>query len=262
MEALDFATAQFPGEELHRTLAGLRHQAPIRPILFLGSKAWIVTSYAALDAAFRDCQRFPPAAMYKVAIEPVFGRSFLSMDEPEHLQYRRLATPAFRSRAVERYERSGLAELADELIDGFAKDRTVDLVTAFTERFPYLVVSRMMGIPRAMEDAFHRWSTGILNYRGDGAFAKRCASELTAYLLPVLEERRRCPREDVISELIHSELDGRHLTEEEILSHIRMLFPTAGETTHGSIGNLLYALLSATDGWSKWSPNRPTSRGP
>jgi cytochrome P450 len=247
--SIDFALDPFPGPELHSALAALRAQAELAPVTFLGLDAWLVTSYDALDEAFRDSESFPPHLMYQRAIEPVFGRSFLSMDEPDHLTYRRLATPAFRSRAVESFSETGLAALAHELIDTIDPRAPFDLVPAFTERFPYLVISRMLGVPRDMEDQFHRWSIAILEFGRAPDKARESAKALTDYLIPVVAERRRNPQNDVISELVHTEVEGRRLSDEEILSHIRMLFPTGGETTHSSIGNTVYGLLTHDGLW-------------
>ena len=215
----------------------------------------MITTYDVLDAAFRDSIRFPPERIYQQSIEPVFGKTFLSMGEPEHLTYRRLATPAFRSRAVEKFSATGLSELAHDLIDAIDPRNPFDLVREFTERFPYLSIARMLGVPRDMENQFHRWSVEILGYGKDAATSRAIAKALTQYLAPVVEERRKAPKDDVISELVHGEVDGRRLNPDEIFSHIRMLFPTGGETTHSSTGNALYALLTHDGAWEHVADN-------
>ncbi len=248
---VDFALDPLVGARLHEALAALRREGEIVPARYLEMDAWVITTYDALDAAFRDTESFPPHLMYQQAIEPVFGVTFLSMDEPDHLTYRRLAMPAFRSRAIERFSTQGLAALAHELIDAIDPAQPFDLISGFAERFPYLVISRMLGVPRDMEDKFHRWSTEILAFSHDHARARTSAAALSEYLQPVIAERRAHPCDDIISELVAAEVDGRRLTDEEVLSHIRMLFPTGGETTHSSIGNTLYALLSDPQRWDR-----------
>lgn len=158
---------------------------------------------------------------------------------------------AFRSRAIERYERAELAALAHEIVDAIDVDHEIDLVTSFAERFPYLVITRMLGLPHDREEEFHTWALGLLRYTQDRENARRCAEEFTRYLAPVVEDRRRAPREDVIGELVHAEVEGRRLIDEEVYSHVRLLFPTGGETTHGALGNLLYALLSHEGLWEE-----------
>lgn len=75
--------------------------------------------------------------------------------------------------------------------------------------------------------------------------------EFTTYLAPVVEARRSEPRNDVISELIATEVEGRRLTDAEIHAHVRLLFPTGGETTHATLGNLVYALLTHEGAWER-----------
>ncbi len=212
----------------------------------------MIAEHAALLDAFLDTHAFPPHRMYQAAFEPAIGRSFISMeDEEQHRLYRKLATPAFRSRAVAAYEQEGLGALAHELVDRFAAHREVDLVEAFAARFPYLVITRLLGLPREREDAFHDWALALLRNRSDPSRARRAGEELTRFLAPVVEERRRAPCDDVISELVHATVEGRSLRDEEIYAHVRLLFPTGGETTHGSLGNLLWALLDAPQRWQQ-----------
>jgi cytochrome P450 len=249
--ALDFALDELPGEALHRVLHAYRARGPVQPTRFFGAPAFVLTEAKSLGDAFMDEHRFPGHRMYQVSFEPAVGKTFISdPDRASHLTYRKLATPAFRSRAVSSYESSGLASLAHELVDGLAGREAFDLVGDFTARFPYLVISRLLGIPRDREAEFHGWALALFGNRQDPERARQARESLTEFLEPVIADRRRTPREDVISGLIQAEVDGRALTDEEVLSHVRLLFPTGGETTHGSLGNLLYALLTQGDAWS------------
>jgi cytochrome P450 len=251
LESVDFALNELPGDELHRVLASFREHAPVAETRFLGLRSWIITGHEALEAAFKDTERFPPHLMYRASFEPAIGRSFISMDDPEHHAYRKLATPAFRSRAIEDWGREGLAELANELVDEFSGEKEVELLDAFVARFPYLVITRLLGLPREREDEFHAWALGLLRFRDDPQAARRAAAELTAYLAPVVEARRREPQDDVISALVAAEFEGRALSDEEIFAHIRLLFPTGGETTQGTLGNLLHAVLTQEGIWQQ-----------
>ncbi len=238
---MDLATDPFPGAELHRALARLRDAGPVGEVTFAGKTAWLVAGHAALTAAFKDEVSFPAGEWYRRAIEPTQGRTFESMDGAEHHLYRRLATPAFRSRHVARMEASGLAALAHELVDDFADARELDLVAAYTTRFPFLVISRVLGVPRERESEFVGWALGILR------FDAGAARQFTEYLAPAIAERRAEPRDDVLSELLHVEVEGRRLAEEEVVSHIRLLFSAGATTTHDALGNLLWALFTHPD---------------
>lgn len=249
LDEVDFGLQDLPGDALHAALRAFREEGPVRPTRFLGLPAFVVSGYDALLDAFTDDERFPHHLMYKASFEPAIGESFISMPDPRHLLYRKLATPAFRSRAVARYEKEGLTALAHELVDALEGRREVDLMADFAARFPYLVITRLLGLSRDREDEFHAWALALFRFREDPERARQAEKELTAYLAPVVEARRARPRDDVISELVQVEVDGRRLTDAEIHAHVRLLFPTGGETTHGSLGNLLYAVLTRDGAW-------------
>lgn len=252
LDTADFALDAMPGALLHDILRGYRERGPVSRTRFLTIPAFIITGHAELLEAFKDTESFPPHRMYQASFEGAIGKSFISMEDPEqHRIYRKLATPAFRSRAVASYEATGLGALASELVADLGENAAgeIDLVTDYAARLPYLVITRLLGLPRDREDAFHEWALALLRFRDDPVAAAKASEELTGFLAPVVEARRKAPRNDVISELVQAEVEGRALTDEEIYSHVRLLFPTGGETTHGSLGNLLFALLSHQGAW-------------
>ena len=252
LSSIDFALDDLPGDELHQSLRALRETGPVAPTRFLGLPAFILTGHRELLEAFQDTRGFPPHRMYEVSFEGAIGRSFISMADPqEHRVYRKLATPAFRSRAIDRFAESALRDLANELIDELEGNAEGDLVESFCARFPYLVIARLLGLPRARESEFHEWALGLLRFRDDPEAARDASKALTEFLAPVVAKRRREPTGDIISELVGSRVDGRGLSDEEVYAHVRLLFPTGGETTHGSLGNLLSALLSVPERWRR-----------
>lgn len=251
MADVDLYRDPLPGPALHAFLAARRAEGPVVPVTFGGMPALLTTRHDTVAETFRDNGRFPPALAYRVGSEPVVGRTFQSMDDADHRVYRRLATPAFRSRAVARLEATGLADLAHELLDGLHGTTEADLAATFTHRYPFIVIARLLGIPREAEDRFHHWALDMLGLRRDRAGALRAAAAFTDYLGPVLAERRRTPGEDVISELAHAEIEGRRFTDEEIFSHVRLLFAAGATTTHDALGSLLVALLGEGDGWAR-----------
>ncbi|MHA7836765.1 MAG: cytochrome P450 [bacterium] len=237
--SLDFAQEAFPGNDLHLELRRIREQeGPVAQVRFATRPAWIVIGHRALETAFKDEDAFPAGEWYRRSIEPIQGRTFESMDGSEHHLTRRLATPAFRSSAVARMEAEGLSHLAHELIDTFADEGRGDLVSRFTARYPFLVVSRLLGIPTDREQDFVGWALGILS------FDRGAARAFTDFLRPVLQERRSEPRSDVISHLLHEEIEGRRFTDEEVLSHVRLLFSAGATTTHDALASLIWLLLS------------------
>lgn len=241
-----------PGPELHAHLRALRDQGPLVRARFGGQPVFLITTFEGLLEGFRDVDALPPATLYQRSIQQVIGLNFQSMEGDQHRLYRRLATPAFRSRAVERFAAEGMAALAHEVIDRFADQREVDLVPAFTRVFPFVVISRMLGVPREAEADFHRWAWEMLSPPGvarDASF--RATADFTRYLMPTIEARRKEPAEDVISELVQSEAEGKSLTDDEVLSHVKLLFSAGATTTHDSIGSLFHTLLTEGEAYRR-----------
>jgi len=260
--SVDFDTLQLPGIELHQLMDDLRRQAPVVPVTFLGERVWLITDHAHVSAAFRDNNIFPPHTPYKIGIEPVIGETFQSMSGDRHRIFRKLATPTFRPRSVEHIDSDMLISVANELIDTFINQAEVDLISEFTERYPFVVIARLLGIPKEEEEQFHRWVMAILRFRSNPEKAIACRDELWNYLDPVIADRRKHPKEDVISQLIHHEVDDIQMTDEQVKSHVGIMFTAGSSTTHDSLGNILYALLVNNDNWQRVKSNpelRPLS---
>ena len=246
---LDFGIHQFPGEELHQSLTQLREAGPLVETRFMNMPAYAITRYEPLLAAFRDGERFPPERIYQMMFEPICGRTFQTMTGRDHVIRRRLATPAVRADAVRKQDENQIISLANELIDDFPSDGEVDFVKHFTQLFPFIIISRLLGVPRDAEREFHRWAQALLRFAEDHARAVAANAELTAYLQPIVAARRSKPRNDIISDLVHAEVDGKRFTDDEVLSHVRLIFSAGAGTVHDAMGNLFYHLLLRPDLW-------------
>ena len=246
----DFVLDEMPGDTMHALLRACREAGPIVPTRFMGLDARVIAGHEALDEAFRDEVSFPGHRMYQASFEPAVGAS--SSPTPiRRATWTREAGDACvslpRRLPLRRRRHCPARPRLDDLVD---RER-FDLVAGFTARLPYLVITRLLGLPREREDEFHAWALALLTFRDDPERALEAKAALSDFLTPVVAARRAEPREDVISELVTSEVDGRRLTDEEVFSHVRLLFPTGGETTHGSLGNLLSTLLTRDEGWSR-----------
>ena len=118
----NFGSDQLPGDVFHRACAAVRKIGPVVEVPCYGGTALFLTRNEDVVGAFRDNERFPAGAHYKIVIEPVQGLTFESMDGDEHNLYRQLAQPAFRSRAIERFDAGGLVAVANEVVDAFILD--------------------------------------------------------------------------------------------------------------------------------------------
>ena len=194
----------------------------------------------------RDNDTFS-STVYEGIMGMVMGRTILQMDEPEHRLHRALVSPTFRSKVLERWEGDLVERVVNELIDGFAGQGTADLVQELTFNFPVQVIAQILGLPRSDFPMFQRWAIEITSVASNWDRGVAASAALRDYFADVLAERRRRPADDLISELLVAEVEGRRLTDEEIYSFLRLLLPAGVETTYRASGNLLYGLLTNPD---------------
>ena len=243
VEGTDFAFDDQP--DLHAVLARLRASKPYAIVPFAGTRAVLLLTDELVRAAFRDEATFPAAPVYAMTTEPVFGKTILSMSGSRHRASRALVSAPLRRGRVQAYVEAVIEPVVNELIDAFAPRGSADLVAEFTQRFSLLIISRLLGIPIDDETRIHHWAKAMIEYAFNPAAAVDSAQEFTDYVRPLLAERRREPGADMISMLV-TEFgeDGEFLTDDEILTFLRMLFPLGADTTTYALGNVLSALLN------------------
>jgi len=178
---------------------------------------------------------------------PLFAGAIISMDEPEHRLYRALVAPAFRPRVLERWQTTVVQPAIDSVIDTFIDHDRVDLVEHLTFAFPVRVIARILGLPEADVGAFQRWSLDLINMFNDPESGVQALDEFRSYFMTLITDRRAAPRDDLISDLIQSEVEGHRLDDDAIFASIKMLLPAGVETTYRSLGNLLVGLLTHED---------------
>jgi cytochrome P450 len=182
----------------------------------------------------------------------IMSRVLLFMDAPEHTRIRRLVNKAFTPRAVERL-RARVAEVSNELIDGIAERGGGELIEDFAFPLPVIVIADMLGVPASDHPEFRTQIPKLtpLLELGTGPEAMATAGEamwfFAAYFLPLFEQRRAEPTDDLISALVHAEVDGETLDPMDALVTCILLLGAGHETTMNLLGNGLLALLREPD---------------
>jgi cytochrome P450 len=202
-----------------------------------------------VDAIFRDTETFSSAVIRELMSVVMGPYVLVGLDEPEHRRHRALVSPAFRQRSLAHWEEELVGPVIDQLIDRFEPRGHAELVRELTFRFPVLVIAAILGVPPADHRRFHECAISIVNVAVDPARGIEASEQMRLYLEDVVDARRRDPQDDVISDIVHSELDGEQLGAEEIYSFIRLLLPAGAETTYRATGNLLFGLLSNPEQW-------------
>jgi cytochrome P450 len=129
-------------------------------------------------------------------------------------------------------------------MDAVAPATSADLVDVLTTRYPVLVMLRLLDLPDRLAGRMQRRSTEILGPTVGAGRARRGARALTRTLAPVVRSRRGGGRPDLVSRIATAELDGRPLSDEEVLSSLRLLIPAATDTPYRASSTLLHALLT------------------
>lgn len=200
--------------------------------------------HAEVNQCLRNNEDFSSGILQNMYASVMGDHILVGMDEPAHAGYRNLVAPALRPKLLKKWEDSLIHLVVDELIaDMKAKGNKADLVASFTFAYPARVVGQIIGLPQDNFAQFQQWAVGILEGAADPDKAAECAKEVRAYMAPFLDQRRAEPKEDMISALVHAEIDGKKLNDEEIYSFLLLLLPAGIETTYRALGSLLFHLL-------------------
>jgi cytochrome P450 len=240
------AMARAKGPLLKENLEAELLSAEVDPGATMAPEVFTAFSYDAVQTVLRDGETFSSAG-YADVMGAVMGHTILEMDEPEHHTYRGLVQQAFSRKAMERWEVDAVGPIVDECIDAFVDRGEADLVRELTLPFPVNVIASMLGLPREDLPQFHRWAIELISVSFDWDLGTRASAQLRDYFARVLADRRAHPANDLMSTLAVSELDGQHLTDEEIFAFLRLLLPAGAETTYRSSSNLLFGLLTHPD---------------
>jgi cytochrome P450 len=170
-------------------------------------------------------------------------------DAPDHTRLRGLMNRAFTPRAVEAL-RPNIERIVDDLLDAIVERGNADLIADFAYPLPASVIMDMLGVPRSDLGVMKVWSDDIALFVGiaratPDKYAKAQAGtrEMAAYFRRLVAERRKAPREDMISALIAAEEAEARLTEDEIVASCILLLFAGHETTANLIGNGVLAFL-------------------
>lgn len=174
--------------------------------------------------------------------------TLLTNDPPRHPLYRALVNTAFSAKRVNALE-PYIAELTNSLIDTFIESGRCDFVAQFAALLPLYVIADTLGLPRADVPKFKLWTDAFTDRLGGQASRARlleCTQQIIDYqhyMHAQLEQRRREPRDDMLSELVHARLgDERELDTAELLTICHELLVAGNETTGNTLaeGMLLF----------------------
>ena len=238
---IDFARDRVP--DLHVLLDELRQHGPVVSVRYHGQPTWLINGFAELAQAFADDVHFRSEATYMIHAEPSMGRTLQTMDGEQHRINRGLVSRRFFPAEVRSYVESLIEPVVNELLDPLEDADEVDFIQAFNRPFPFRVITRLFGIPVEDEAKLLFWALKLIDYPWDPAGAVQARHDFAAYLKPFLDQRRRDPGDDLLSMLAVAEFEGQRLSDEEIYSFARMIYPAGSDTAYKNGGSLMNVLL-------------------
>lgn len=212
-----------------------------------------VFGYEAVQALLKDRRfgrepveplQFPDHLAPFYAVE---AHSMLELEPPRHTRLRSLVLRAFTSRRIK-----GMAPeietLCHELIDAFP-DQPFDLIPAFANKIPVVIICRLLGVPEDMDDQLLDWSNAMVamyQARRDRAVEDRAVQateDFVAFMRGYVDARRAKPADDLITQLIAAEEGGEKLTTDELITTCILLLNAGHEATVHTMGNGVKLLL-------------------
>lgn len=233
------------------TYRHLREQAPV--YWWPQGRGWVVSRYHDVVAVMRDGARFTPnmteweyappydpnrkLAPQVVEFYKLMNAGLFQLPPGDHQRVRKLVSPAFTPRSIERM-RGEVQAIVDQLLAAAGgKDGHLDVVTDVAEHLPIRAISRMLDIPARYDTPFRHFGTALIDSTNPRLTPDELAETLAplpegiALLHEVTEERRHHPGSDLLSTLIHAEEEGHKLSRDELVSLVAALITAGAETT-------------------------------
>ncbi len=189
-------------------------------------------------------------------------RTIINMDPPEHRAFRKVAAPYFTPRAIHALEEL-VVMTARGLLDDLGEEGECDFIAEVASLHPLKVISRILGVPES-DEPFILKLTNELFGSADPEFQRdpdRVAGmrslfmEFWSYFGEIMADRRKRPRDDFASVIANAKVDGQPMGELETMGYCLITFTAGHETTRGSIGGGLHALIEHPDEWRAWALN-------
>jgi methyl-branched lipid omega-hydroxylase len=237
----------------HELFSRMRAQAPVlwnRPT-DRNDGFWSITGYDDALSVLNDWKSFSSRRGIFLEEEGILPKEFnqflfVMMDPPEHDKHRLLLTQVFTPRAVAQRE-DDIRAIITGLLDNVIQRGECDFVTEVAVQFPLIVTASMLGVPQQDRDKLFEWTNTMADVSLPPERGLAMMQELAGYLMGLIDERRRRPTSDLLSRLIHAEVDGQKLNDIEIVAHFAQLMAGGNETTRNALAGGLLALMEFPD---------------
>ena len=217
---------------------------------------WIVTDYATIQKVSKDAEGFTSTKGFRIhtdrrasmdpKIAQVLSRFMLAMDEPEHSVYRGAVSASFMPGALRGIE-DRIRAAVEAMVGSIEPGSEVEFVTQVGAIVPIKTVCAIMGVPPEDEPKVLEFTNAVFG-TDDPAFAptlevaNRNYLNIFDYGRWLFEQRRREPKDDVVTVLVNARINGQPLSETDLLSYFSNMIAAGNETTRSSLSGAIWAL--------------------
>ncbi len=251
----------------HEVWTRLRAEAPVAYIEPPGHPPfWAVTRHADIVHVATQPQLFSSAQGITLDMDlsglDVTPEMIVYLDPPKHGPMRQVANKKFLRSAV-RARSEEITRIAADLVDQASTGGEIsecDFVDALAAPFPVEVISWVLGVPKADWELHFRWTNEIIGkddpeYRLPGESPEqtsmRARGELHRYFKQMVADRREHPQDDLVTQLVQSEVNGQPLTKSQLISYCELLVEAGNQTTRDAIAGGMQAFCEFPDQWER-----------
>lgn len=244
-EAINLISGEFWGRNPHEEFRWMRENAPV--YYDEHSSAWGISKHADLRLISRTPEVFSSAQGIRADADPM--PMMIDMDDPAHKLRRKLVNSGFTPRRVTDQE-PYLRRLCDEIIDSVCERGECDFVTDIAAMLPLIVIADALGVAPEDRDTLLTWSDDMVRglTGGDDPDLMVKAAEafggFTDYAGRAIEDRLGCPKDDLLSVLVHAEVDGDRLDRDSLVQESLLILIGGDETTRHVISGGMYQLCT------------------
>jgi len=246
--AVDLVSGEFWGRDPHPELAWMREHSPVH----WDGRVWGISRYHDLKEISKDPETFSSAGGIRPDTGPI--PMMIDMDDPQHWVRRKLVNRGFTPARVRESE-VRIRQVCDEIIDRVCARGECDLVWDIAAPLPLIMIGDALGVAAEDRAMLLSWSDAMLrSLTGDTTSFEAGAEAFlayTAYAESVIAARRAEPRNDLMSVLVHAEVDGDRLDHDSLVHESLLILIGGDETTRHVISGGGWQLLASPERWER-----------
>ncbi|MBV8303267.1 MAG: cytochrome P450, partial [Acidimicrobiia bacterium] len=241
---IDLVSGEFWGGNPHEALSWMRANDPVH----WDGRVWGIAKYDDVKEISKHPDLFSNAEGIRPDSGPV--AMMIDMDDPEHLKHRKLVNRGFTPRRVKESE-AAVRQACDEIIDAVCGNGECDFVTDVAAWLPMIMIGDALGVAPEDRKRLLDWSDAMMKaLTGDPDSVDKATEAFLGYqefATDAIASRRAQPTDDLMSVLVHAEVDGDRLTDDELIHESLLILIGGDETTRHVISGGMYQLLINPD---------------